>query len=43
MCLLVRRKIASIFYTERTSNMVRDEEGKPTRMEGIIKDVTGRK
>ena len=31
------------FYTERTSTMVKNEEGKPIRIEGIIRDITERK
>jgi PAS domain S-box-containing protein len=31
------------FYTERTSTMVKDEKGKPVRIEGIIRDITERK
>jgi len=30
-------------YTERTTNMVRDEDGKPVLIEGIIRDITGRR
>ncbi len=31
------------FYTERTSNMVKDEKGKPVRIEGVIRDISVRK
>ncbi len=31
------------FYTERTSNMVKDEKGKPVRIEGVIRDISDRK
>ena len=31
------------FYMERTSNMVRDEEGKPTLIFGVFRDITERK
>ncbi len=31
------------FYTERTSTMVKDDKGKPVRIEGIIRDITERK
>ncbi len=31
------------FYTERTSNMVKDEKGKPVRIEGVIRDISERK
>jgi PAS domain S-box-containing protein len=31
------------FYTERTSNMVKDEKGKPIRIEGVIRDISDRK
>ncbi len=30
-------------YTERTSNMIRDEKGKPDCIEGVIRDITERK
>jgi PAS domain S-box-containing protein len=31
------------FYTERTSNIVKDEKGKPIRIEGVIRDISDRK
>lgn len=31
------------FFTERTSSMIKNEEGKPVRIEGIIRDITERK
>ncbi|MGR3301716.1 MAG: PAS domain S-box protein [Candidatus Scalindua sp.] len=31
------------FYTERTSTMVKNEEGRPVRIEGIIRDITERR
>ena len=31
------------FYTERTSNMVKDDKGKPVRIEGVIRDISDRK
>ncbi|KHE90578.1 MAG: hypothetical protein SCABRO_03685 [Candidatus Scalindua brodae] len=40
---IARRKMASFFYTERTSTMVKNEAGKPIRIEGIIRDITERK
>jgi PAS domain S-box-containing protein len=30
-------------YTERTTNLVRDEDGEPVLIEGIIRDITGRR
>lgn len=38
-----KKKNGEKFYTERTSNMVKNEEGKPVRIEGIIRDITERK
>jgi PAS domain S-box-containing protein len=38
-----KKKNGERFYTERTSSMVRDEKGKPIRIEGIIRDITERK
>jgi PAS domain S-box-containing protein len=38
-----KKKSGESFYTERTSTMVKDEEGKPIRIEGIIRDITERK
>ncbi|MHC4182674.1 MAG: PAS domain S-box protein [Planctomycetota bacterium] len=38
-----KNKKGERFYTERTSTMVKDEEGKPVRIEGIIRDITERK
>ncbi len=38
-----KNKKGEKFYTERTSTMVKDEEGKPIRIEGIIRDITERK
>lgn len=35
-----KRKIGAHFYIERTSHMIRDEEGKPVRIEGVIRDIT---
>jgi PAS domain S-box-containing protein len=31
------------FYTERTSNLIRDKEGKPVLIEGVVRDITERK
>ncbi len=39
---LCKNKNGEHFYTERTSTMVKDEEGKPARIEGIIRDITER-
>ncbi|HDY67239.1 MAG TPA: PAS domain S-box protein, partial [Candidatus Scalindua sp.] len=38
-----KKKDGERFYTERTSTMVKNEEGKPIRIEGIIRDITERK
>ena len=38
-----KRKIGAHFYIERTSHMIRDEDGKPVRIEGVIRDTTERK
>jgi len=37
------KKNGEKFYTERTSNMVRDAEGNPVRIEGVIRDISERK
>ncbi len=37
------KKKGGKFYTERTSNMVKDEKGKPVRIEGVIRDISDRK
>ncbi|KHE90576.1 MAG: HAMP domain-containing protein [Candidatus Scalindua rubra] len=37
------KKNGEKFYTERTSHIVRDEKGKPVRMEGVIRDISDRK
>lgn len=33
----------SVFYMERTSNLVSDDKGKPARIDGIFRDITERK
>jgi len=38
-----KRKIGAHFYIERTSHLIRDEDGKPVRIEGVIRDTTERK
>ena len=38
-----KRKIGAHFYIERTTHMIRDEDGKPTRIVGVIRDTTERK
>ena len=37
------KKDGEKFYTERTSNMVKDDDGVPVRIEGAIRDATERK
>ncbi len=37
------KKDGSKFYTERTSNMVKDANNKPVRIEGVIRDISARK
>jgi PAS domain S-box-containing protein len=37
------KKNGEKFYTERTSNMVKDDKGKPVRIEGVIRDISDRK
>ncbi len=37
------KKDGSKFYTERTSNMVKDANNKPVRIEGVIRDISDRK
>ncbi|MFQ5686650.1 MAG: PAS domain S-box protein [Candidatus Scalindua sp.] len=38
-----KKKNGTCFYTERTSNMIKNEKGEPVRIEGIIRDITERK
>ena len=38
-----KRKKGDQFYMERTSSLIRDEKGKPLRIEGIFRDITERK
>ena len=38
-----KRKSGEHFYMERTSHMIRDDEGKPVRIEGVLRDTTERK
>ncbi len=38
-----KRKIGAHFYIERTSHMIRNEDGKPARIEGVIRDTTDRR
>jgi PAS domain S-box-containing protein len=37
-----KRKNGERFISERTCNLVRDENGKPTRIEGVFRDITER-
>ncbi len=37
-----KKKNGERFYIERTSNMIRNEEGKPARIEGIFRYITER-
>jgi PAS domain S-box-containing protein len=38
-----KKKNGEQFYTERTSNMVHDADGKPILIQGMIRDITERK
>jgi PAS domain S-box-containing protein len=38
-----KKKSGERFYFERTSNMIRGEEGEPILIEGIFRDITERK
>ncbi len=38
-----KKKNGDFFHAERNSNMIKDENGKPVRIEGIIRDITERK
>ena len=40
---LCKKKNGESFYTERTSHMIKNEEGESVRIEGIIRDITERK
>ncbi|MCF6155087.1 MAG: PAS domain S-box protein [Candidatus Brocadia sp.] len=40
---LCKRKNGELFYMERTSNLVTDENGNPIRIDGIFRDITERK
>ncbi len=40
---LCKRKNGERFCMERTSNLVTDDKGKPTRIDGIFRDITERK
>ncbi|MCP4253751.1 MAG: PAS domain S-box protein, partial [Candidatus Scalindua sp.] len=40
---LCKRNNGSHFHTERTSKLIKDDYGKPVRIEGIIRDTTRRK
>ncbi|MHC4268268.1 MAG: PAS domain S-box protein [Planctomycetota bacterium] len=38
-----KKKDGTRFYMGRTSHMIKDEEGKPARIEGVLRDTTERK
>jgi PAS domain S-box-containing protein len=38
-----QRKDGTRFYMERASQLIRNEEGKPVRIEGVLRDITARK
>ena len=38
-----KKKDGECFYTERTSNMIKNEKDEPVRIEGIIRNITERK
>ncbi|NUN23311.1 MAG: PAS domain-containing protein, partial [Candidatus Jettenia caeni] len=40
--LYCRRKNGERFISESTCNLVRDEAGKPVRIDGILRDITER-
>ncbi|MDR4507502.1 MAG: PAS domain-containing protein [Candidatus Brocadiaceae bacterium] len=40
---LCKRKNGETFYAERTSSMVRDENGKPVAIHGVFRDISERK
>ena len=40
---ICKRANGEQIYTERTSNMIRDEKGNPDCIEGVIRDITERK
>ena len=38
-----KKKSGECFFTERTANLIRNEDGKPVTIEGIIRDITEQK
>ncbi len=38
-----KKKSGKSFYTERTANLIRNEDGKHVTIEGIIRDISGQK
>jgi PAS domain S-box-containing protein len=38
-----KKKSGKCFYTERTANLIRNEDGEPVTIEGIIRDITEQK